>query len=329
VRGFKPRSKTFSSSRLAEEWGKQQEAELLKLKKSKGTDHDFGAYTIRALCAEFLAEPKVKKQRGFSNQEFRLGWWVNAYGNTRVLDINAQTLRKARTALSTDPESPRGPATVNRYLSSLRAAWNFGLAAELIPASNPWPKQLLLPEPDGRVRFLNADEISAVLKAAEADPVVRCAIMVSIGTGIRQGELIRLTWADIDLVKGHLAVHLSKSGRRRTVHIPANAVEALRALKKLPIVSPVHVFLNSKGKPLHKGILEYRWRAIRTAAKLKDARWHDLRHTCASILAQNGATLMQIAGVLGHSSPAMTMRYSHLVQGAAVTGHDELNKLLK
>jgi integrase len=140
---------------------------------------------------------------------------------------------------------------------------------------------------------------------------------------------LRLTWADVDLDKKIVTVHESKNNERRAIHLTASAVDALKELRKLPVVSPVHVFLVEGGKPLKKSWLETRWYKIRTAAALTDFRWHDLRHTCASVLLQNGATLAMVGSVLGHKSPSMTQRYSHLVQGAAVTGHDKLDEKLK
>ena len=68
----------------------------------------------------------------------------------------------------------------------------------------------------------------------------------------------------------------------------------------------------------------YRWRLIRHAAGWINFRWHDLRHSCASYLAQGGATLLEIGSVL-HKSPTMTMRYSHLVEGAALKAHAHLS----
>jgi len=93
-------------------------------------------------------------------------------------------------------------------------------------------------------------------------------------------------------------------------------------------VSPTHVFLGADGKALTWEELDKLWRPVRDAANLKDFRWHDLRHTCASVLAQSGASLIEIAAVLGHRSISVTAKYSHLVQGAAVTGSDKLNEKL-
>jgi integrase len=95
------------------------------------------------------------------------------------------------------------------------------------------------------------------------------------------------------------------------------------------VVSAVHPFVNAAGKPLKKSWLEVRWRKVRDAAGLEDFHWHDLRHSCASFLAQKGASLLEIGSVLGHKSPSMTMRYAHLVQGAPVRGHAELDALLR
>jgi site-specific recombinase XerD len=89
------------------------------------------------------------------------------------------------------------------------------------------------------------------------------------------------------------------------------------------------VIADDMGQPVTKEWLEYRWRLIRAAAGLHDFRWHDMRHSCASFLAQQGATLLEIGSVLGHRSPSVTQRYAHLVQGAPVTGHAQLDKKLQ
>ena len=91
----------------------------------------------------------------------------------------------------------------------------------------------------------------------------------------------------------------------------------------------LRVLLKVDGQPFDKDALAYHWKQIREAAGLTNFKWHDLRHTCASFLAQNGATLLEIGGVLGHQSATVTLRYSHLVQGAPVTGHAALDAKLR
>jgi integrase len=157
---------------------------------------------------------------------------------------------------------------------------------------------------------------------------MHAAVLVSLATGVRQGELLRLEWKDIDFDKKTLTVLISKNTKRRSVHLPDPAIAALKELRRDGVVSLKQVFVDDDGEPADKFYLTFRWRKVRTAAGLTDFRWHDLRHSCASYLAQNGASLVEIGAVLGHSSPSITAKYAHLVAGKAVTGADKLAEKL-
>lgn len=324
IKGFNTNSKTFESKAAAIEWATGVEKQLRDQRKRGAVREDVAKLTIAGLIREYLADDRTKSLRTYEGVKQTLAWWTNEHPTVRVIDFGADLLLKSRTKLLIG----RKPATVNRYLSSMRSAWIWGMGMRLIAAERAWPLRLALKEPGGRTRFLNDDEIARVLAATADDPVMNAAIVLSLATGLRQGELLRLTWADIDLERGKLTVHESKNGEKRAVHVLPNAIDALKKLKKLPLTSLVRVFVNAEGKPLKDYELDRRWRKIRKAANLTDFHWHDLRHTCASILVQSGASLLMVGTVLGHKSPNMTMRYSHLVQGAAVTGHDVLNAKL-
>ena len=326
IAGFKSAGKTFATENEAHEWAEALVRDLRGQAKRGGARRDITQLTVGDLNQAFLDDPKTKQQKSFSDTQRLLDWWTSKYASAKVLEFGVLQIRDdARSRLI----KGRGPSTVNRYLSVMRAAWNWGRDTGHIPSERAWPRRLMLPEPRGRTRFLSDEEIDNVLKAADGDPVMRAAILVSIATGLRQGELIRLKWSDIDFTGCKVTVQESKNDERRAVHLSSTAVDTLKGLRKLPVVSPVHVFVLKNGKPLKKSLLETRWRKIRKAAGLADFRWHDQRHSCASILLQNGATLAQVGSVLGHKSPGMTMRYAHLVAGAAVTGHDKLDAKLK
>jgi integrase len=331
VKGFRPVSKSFKTKAEAEEWAERLEKELKGHAKRGGVRADIAKLTVGQLVREYLADPKIKALRSYEDYETRLDWWLAGYAGVKVVEFGVLMLREAREKLMSTGRKKKGraPATVNRHLSVMRGVWNWGRSSGLIPLERSWPTKLLLTEPAGRARFLSDDELGALLKAAEADEVMRTAILVSVATGIRQGELLRLQWKDVNLDGGKLTLLKTKTATPRTVHVAPTAVEALQGLKKAKVVSTTTVFLAGKGQPLKKSALEVRWYNIRTAAKLVDFHWHDLRHSCASFLARRGATLLEIGSVLGHKSPSMTMRYSHLVQGAPVKGHAELDALLK
>jgi integrase len=325
VEPFRPPTKSFPSRAGALAWATALERELKAQRKRGGTRSDIAKLTVGELINEFLADPETQGLRYVDDLTRLLAWWVNAHAATKTFELGVLKLRDARDKLLTK----RGPATVNRYLSAMRACWNWGRASALIPQERSWPARLMLTEPAGRVRFLTDAELKKLLEASEKDRVMSAAIIVSLSCGLRQGELLRLEWRDVDFDRAAVTVRIAKNKTSRSVYLVSAAAAALAKLRKGALVSPTHVFLNTDGTALRKGMLETRWRKIREAAGLKDFHWHDLRHSCASFLAQKGASLLQIGSVLGHKSPAMTARYSHLVAGAAVPGHDELNRKLQ
>ncbi len=168
--------------------------------------------------------------------------------------------------------------------------------------------------------FLSFEEAERVVAAAAPD--WRPVVLVALKTGLRQGELMGLQWADVDLQRGKLQVRrtiwrgvtgLPKGGRERTVDLPGSAVEALRAHRHL---RGPYVFCQADGQPhtngTMKGPLE---RALREADICREQGrigWHDLRHTYGSHLAMRGVPLKAIQELMGHATIEMTERYAHL-----------------
>jgi integrase len=330
IKPFKPASKAFPNQAAAKVWAEELEAELRKQRKSGEVRRDLTSLTLAGLIKAYLADPETTALRTYDDVERLLAWWINHMGAEKILGFGAVKLREARDLL----RNGRANGTVNRYLGALRSCWSWGRAAQYIPAEKVWPTRLLLSEPKERVRFLNDDELKAVMGAAEIHAAwMYAAVMVSLATGVRQGELLRLEWADVDFEKKTVVVMLAKdtrgrSTKRRIVHLPTPAIEALKKLRRGGIVGPKLVFVKPDGEAADKSFLTFHWNKVRTAAGLVDFRWHDLRHSCASFLAQNGASLVEIGSVLGHSSPSITAKYAHMVAGRPVTGADKLAEKL-
>jgi integrase len=326
VKPFKPAAKAFSKRAEAVAWAKALEDDLRKQRKRGETSEDVTQLTIAKLIEAYLEDPDTTARRYHASLSLLLAWWSNEYGTSKVLDMNVMKLRKAREKLN----KGRSPATVNRYLSAMRSCWNWARAAGLVPQDRNWPTRLMLREDNERQRYLDDDELQRLLEAAEAhSPTMHAAIVLSLACGLRQGELLNLKWSDVDLDGQRVRILRTKTDQPRTVYLPAAAVVALRKLKRGSVVSTKAIFLAESGEPLNKGTIRVRWLEIRDAAELRNFKWHDLRHSCASFLAQQGATLLEIASVLGHRSTAVTRRYAHLVQGAPVTGHDALDRKLQ
>jgi integrase len=330
VAGFKSHSETFPTRDAASAWFVSKQAELRKLRREQGAAvrPDLPGLTVAGVIASYLDDREVKKLRTYDDVHRLLcEWSQDDAGAVRVLDVSPLTWREARERLGRG----RGPGTTNRYLSAMRGAWNWARAAALIPVDRIWPPKLMLREPSGRQRYLTDAELARLLEAAQAhSAIMHAAVVASVATGLRLGELLRLDWPDVNLTRQVLEVRVTKTDRPRTVHLPAPACDALKALqgeKVRRIAGPV--FTMPDGTRLRKTTLNARWRNVRTAAGLTDFRWHDLRHSAASFLAQAGANLFEIGSVLGHRSPSVTQRYSHLVQGAPLAAHAKLEEKLR
>jgi integrase len=124
--------------------------------------------------------------------------------------------------------------------------------------------------------------------------------------------LLSLRWPDVDLKRGTLTFHQTKNGERRAVPLTGQALALMGQHAKVRRLDTMLVFPNATGKrPV--GIREAFEGAVERAG-IVDFRFHDLRHTFASYLAMNGASLLEIAEVLGHKTLAMVKRYAHLCE---------------
>jgi integrase len=128
---------------------------------------------------------------------------------------------------------------------------------------------------------------------------------------MRQGELMGLTWQDVNLKDGVIILQTTKNGERRRVAVMGLALELLRDHAKIRRID-TNLLFPSPTKPQQPIELKKAWLNALIRAEISDFHWHDLRHCTASYLAINGASLTEIAEVLGHKTLSMVKRYSHL-----------------
>ena len=203
--------------------------------------------------------------------------------------------------------------TINRELSSLRGIFKEAKQRGWVD-TNPALEVERCKEGESPWRWLTPDEARRLLAACRDAPAqarhLYPLVVTALYTGMRRGELLGLLWHDVHLRRAELEVVASKSGHRRVVPLRPEVVTALRKHKRR--AKGEYVFGRGGGEvPFAK--VRRSFQSAVEAAKLGSVRFHDLRHTAASWMAQEGADLYAIARVLGHRDIGTTMRYSHLV----------------
>lgn len=288
------------------------------------------ALTLAILIDEYL-EQHVGKDKGIIG---RLGWWSKQYGQLPLNKLSMVTIRDGLKILSNgnvvrydgpgktkEINKLRSGATVNRYRAALSSVFEYG-KEEYQLTDNPCRDIRSKPESKGRTRFLSDDERKSLLQACKKSnwDKLYLLVLMALTTGARQGELLQLKLSDCDLDSRTAHLHDSKNGEQRLLPLTHEVVELLRSKPASNVVSinksdkPPLLFPSTK-KPDQAFGFRKHWEKARINAGITDFKFHDLRHSAASYLAKNGATLQEIAEVLGHKSLQMTMRYSHLCVG--------------
>ena len=228
-----------------------------------------------------------------------------AFGLKRLDEITSLDIEKYR---SERKRLNRADATVNRELQTLRHLFNKAIAWGKAN-SNPMRQVTLAKEENARLRFLTDDEEKKLLDACGDH--LRAIVIAALNTGFRRGELLSLTWKDVDFERGLVTVEAAyvKNRERRSVPMNSQLRQVLEHLKRTGGDSP-YVFLNSLGEA-YKVVGSVFTDAVERAG-IVDFHFHDLRHTFASRLVMAGVDLRTVQTLLGHKTISMTLRYSHL-----------------
>ncbi len=295
------KTKTFKLKKNAREWANKIEgdSDLIALYGSDGA-----MTTFSALADEY--EDWWSPNHNSKGLNARLGFWRDLYGDTRIIEIEAASIRKALR----EYRKTHAAATTNRLRSCLSSLFKYAIKQQGYLENNPVRLVPSLTEDNKIVRYLTDDERKALIaacRASEYDKLYLLALL-ALTTGARLGELQGLHWNDIDFTARTAILHTTKNGDSRILTMPPATMTELQQFRE---VGTGLVFQSQKkwNRPF-----EFRkhWNKALKSAGIENFRFHDLRHSCASMLVMNGATLYEAGQVLGHKSTQTTARYAHL-----------------
>ncbi len=311
-KGIPMKTKTFRTRAQASAWAKRVEVKILDHRALPTWEAE--NRTVGELIDRYLEEVLPRKPRSQYEQTYQLRWWKEQIGSVPLAAVTPALVAQHKSRLAggtTRRGAKRQPGTVNRYLAALSHAFTVASREWEWVDANPVRRVAKLKEPRGRERFLSDEERRRLLEVCQQSSDSRlCPLVVlALSTGARQGELLSLKWSDTDLERGVAIVRQTKNDEIRALHIVGLARQALQELGKVRRIDTDLVFANASGKA---NFPKKPWQRAVEAAQIEGCRFHDLRHSAASYLAMSGATLAEIAEVLGHKTLAMVKRYAHL-----------------
>ena len=311
-----------------------------------------GKYTVGQWLDEWFAAYALVKVRPSSHQTYH-GYIENHIkpniGNLPIEKLTALQLQKFYKKLLTEGRVPRIEAekqskglsvkTVRNIHQVLSSAMDMAVKHKLI-LTNP-ADGCELPKADRReMQTLHADQLGAFLREAKYSGVYELYYL-DLATGLRRGELLGLKWEDIDLDRG--MIHVRRQIYRINGEVREMPLKTMHAYRSIPISDDMaallrdmkergrseYVFPSPSGGPLSPdSVLNMLHRVLKRAG-LPSVRFHDLRHTFATLALQNGVDIKTVSGILGHYSAGFTLdTYAHVTTAAQKEAANTMGRIL-
>ncbi len=258
------------------------------------------------------------------------------FGDTLLHDVTPSLISTFKT---TCRDKGLAPATINHRRTLLRHAFKLAIKEWQWCKENPVERVTRDKVKNERDRWLTHAEESKLLDCCVLHPTrkdnksealywLQEIVAFALNTGMRQDEILSLEWPNADLFRKTILVVKSKNGEKRTIPMNQKVFELLKEKAKANKSNGEYVFASEAGtKILRRNLMRAFYNATERA-KIEDFRFHDLRHTFATRLAQAGIDLYMISKLLGHKDIKMTQRYSHHCPDSLRSGVEVLDKII-
>ena len=305
-------SQSFLTKSDAEAWGRQKEVEL-----DRGdvfvSDQSLKNHTLGALLTRYLEEVTPTK-RGCIPESAR----IRAMLRHSIAGANLSRLKPFVLAAYRDERlrSVSAP-TVRREMGLLQTCFEVARREWGVPlTSNPVAALTKPSHGRPRDRRLGGEDLASlnIALASCRNPLVRHVFLFALATGMRRGEVLSLTWANVDWDNRVAFLPMTKNGEPRRVPLSPAAMQSLRQVQdarqqpseSLPEPSCDLVF------PISPNAFRLAWERVKRRAGIEDLRFHDLRHEAISRFFEIGLSVPEVALISGHKDARMLFRYTHL-----------------
>jgi integrase len=317
-KGYATESATFERLTDARDWAQSTESAMKEKRHFKNSAAK--KHTVADMVERYLKRVEKDNPKRISDVKPMLEWWKSEIGHCVMADLcksliteKIEKLSGRKRVLLNGTEKPISPARVNRYIAALSHACTIATNEWEWLEYHPLAKVKKMKEPRGRVRFLDDEERKRLLKACQNSEckILYPVVILALSTGARFTEIMTLKWGDVDINRKAITLHETKNNERRVLPLAGHALELMKEHGKVRRIESGLVF-PSPNDPKEPYKIRAAWDNALKKAKIENFRFHDLRHSAASYLAMNGASLAEIAEVLGHKTLSMVKRYAHL-----------------
>jgi len=266
--------------------------------------------TFGEMMEKYMNEHSIPKKMSSERDRSSLTHLLPFFGNHILPEITPNLINEYKRTRVIEGASP---CTLNRELALMKHAFNLAFKEWGWIKDNPVKKVSMEREPSPRDRWLTYEEEERLLSVSPH--WLKELIIFSIETGCRRGEMLSLQWNDVDLFKKVVNIFGSKTGENRTIPLTQKTFEVLRGRQrvreKVRLIRDDLVFTHPIGRKINIHTLRSAFEDALKKAKIEGFRWHDLRHSYASRLAQVGVDPYTIQRLMGHKTFTTTQRYAH------------------
>lgn len=298
---------------------------MIQIAEGKWFEKPLGAVkTVRELLEKYSIEyaAQNKAVKTYIRDKSLAGHLNGFLGDYLVSKLNPRTISDYKVMRRNKGAAPN---TVNNELRLLSHAYNLAIRewewADLNPVSRVSKEKV-----NNQIeRWLTHEEEEKLLAVSPA--WLREIMVFALNTGLRQSEILDLTWDRVDLFRKTLTILEQKNKGKDTLPLNAQAMEILKVKSKVRSIKSKCVFFNTEGRRIDaRNLLRAFYSAVKKA-EIDKLRFHDLRHTFATRLVQSGVDLYKVQKLLRHKSPVMTQRYAHHYSESLRDGVEVLDKI--
>jgi len=295
-KGFRTIVKSFDTRTQAQKWARGIERKL-----DMGDFSDYseaGKLTLGDLLLRYKAENKHRRKKDWQNEEYKIKYILNdTISDTNCLKLSTKHLTEFRERRLMTV----GGSTFNKDLSFISSVIQVAINDwGIYFPSNPCRAMKREKEPKPRTRVLEDSEQKELLEACALveNPYIKPMVQFSIETAVRQGELLKIKYNNINFRNRTLLLSDTKNGEDRTIPL---SEKAFLILQSQPRQLDRSVF------PMTKRKTDYWWKEALGKTKIKGFRWHDLRRHACTLLFEKGLSVPEVQLMSGHLDPKVLL----------------------